>query len=196
MTSFMWLANVTGEFHRVGEDVSVMPKRPPTRLVDDPLGTLEQAIVDLRLAFTAKDTSGMLRQLTVLIYYAVQMTTNMQLHPYLSSAFLWVHEWQMSKIYADFAPAESAYEMLQDVTMKEVRDGYAVVTAATRVVGDHTLEDKADVVLTIPVETLLMLVPNKTHLPYAGLIGMGHQPLAASHTKGRDEWESQSSSAL
>ena len=61
----------------------------------------------------------MLRHLTVLIYFAVQMATSMHLHPYLSSTFLWVHEWQMGKIYTDFAPAESAYEMMQNLTMKE-----------------------------------------------------------------------------
>ena len=92
MTSCMWLANVTGEFlYRMGEDVTVVPKRAPSRLIDDPLGALEQAVGDLKLAFTAKDLSAMLRQVAVMIYYAVQMTTSLQLHPYLSSAFLWVH---------------------------------------------------------------------------------------------------------
>ena len=49
------------------------------------------------------------------------------------------------------------------------RGRYANVTADGRVVGDNSLEDKADVVLSVPVENLLMLVLNKTHLPYAGL---------------------------
>ena len=140
MTSFMWLANVTGEFlYRMGEDVTTVPKRTFPKLVDDPTGTLEQAMVDLKLALTARKNSAMLRRLTVMIYYAVQMTTSLQLHPYLSSAFLWIHEWQMSKIYKDFAPAESAYEMMQNVTMKAVRDGYVNVTATTRVVGEDSL---------------------------------------------------------
>ena len=34
-------------------------------------------------------------------------------------------------------------------------------------------------VLTIPVENLLMLVPYKTHLPFAGLASMGQSPLVA-----------------
>ena len=109
MTSFMWLANVTGEFlYRMGEDVTTVLKRTSPKLIDDPVGMLEQAVVDLKLALTARENSAMLRQLTVMIYYAVQMSTSLQLHPYLSSAFLWIHEWQMSKIYENFAPAESA----------------------------------------------------------------------------------------
>ena len=125
MTSFMWLANVTGVFiYRMGEDVTTVPKKTIARLVDDPLGMVEQALVDLKVAWASHDNSAMLRHLTVLIYFAVQMATSMHLHPYLSSTFLWVHEWQMGKIYADFAPAESAYEMMQNLTMKEVRDGY------------------------------------------------------------------------
>ena len=165
MTGFMWLANVTGEFlHRMGKDISTSPQRAPSQLMDDPFGMMEHSLVDLKLAFAAKDISTMLRQLTVLIYYAVQMATNLRLHPYLSSAFLWVHEWQMSKIHSDFAPAESAYDMLQNVTMKEVRDGYVNVMATSQVVGDNSLEDKADIVLTIPIESLLTLVSNRLHL--------------------------------
>ena len=46
MTSFMWLANVTGEFmHRMGEDVTTVPKQTIARLIDDPLGMVEQALV-------------------------------------------------------------------------------------------------------------------------------------------------------
>ena len=37
MTSFMWLANVTGEFiYQMGEDITTVPKRTRPRLVDDP----------------------------------------------------------------------------------------------------------------------------------------------------------------
>ena len=85
----------------------------------------------------------------------------------------------MSKIYTDFAPAESAYEMMQNLTMKQIRDGYVLVNTESRVIGDDILEEKADVVLTVPVENLLMLVPNQIHLPFAGLTGMGHLPLVA-----------------
>ena len=105
MTSCMWMANVTGEFlYRMGEDITTVPKRARPRLVDDPLGTMEQALVDLRVAWSTLDSSAMLRNLTVLIYFAIQMTSSLHLHPYLSSAFLWIHDWQMGKIYADFAP--------------------------------------------------------------------------------------------
>ena len=180
MTSFMWLANVTGEFlYRMGEDITTTPKRARPRLVDDPLGTMEQALVDLRVAWGAHDSSAMLRHLAVVIYFAVQMTTSLHLHPYLSSTFLWIHEWQMGKIYPDFAPAESAWEMMQNLTMKEIRNGYALVNNESRVLGDDILEEKADVVLTIPVENLLMLVPYKTHLPFAGMESMGQLPLVA-----------------
>ena len=186
MTSFMWLANVTGEFlYRMGEDVTTVPKRTLPRFVDDPVGMLEQALVDLKVAWTARDHSAMLRQLTVMIYYAVQMTTSLHLHPYLSSAFLWIHEWQMSKIYSDFAPAESAYEMMQNITMKEIRDGYVIVNAESRVIGDDPLEDKADVILTIPVENLLMLVPNKTHLPFCWSHRNGTNALGGRCYEGR-----------
>ena len=40
-------------------------------------------------------------------------------------------------------------------------------------------------VLTIPVENLLMLVPNQIHLPFAGLTGMGQLPLVADTKKGK-----------
>ena len=180
MTSCMWMANVTGEFlYRMGEDITTVPKRARPRLVDDPLGTMEQALVDLRVAWSTLDSSAMLRNLTVLIYFAIQMTSSLHLHPYLSSAFLWIHDWQMGKIYADFAPAESAWEMMQDLTMKEIRNGYVLVSKESRVVGDDTLEDKADVVLTIPVENLLMLVPYKTQLPYAGMAAFDQLPPVA-----------------
>ena len=78
-----------------------------------------------------------------------------------------------------FAPAESAYEMMQNLTMKRIRDGYVLVNPESRVIGDDILEEKADVVLTIPVENLLVLVPNQIHLPFAGLTGVGHLPLVA-----------------
>ena len=153
----------------MGEDVTTIPKRTVPRLVDDPLGMVEQALTDLKVAWTSHDNSAMLRHLAVLIYFAVQMATSLHLHPYLSSTFLWVHEWQMGKIYPDFAPAESAYEMMQNLTMKQIRDGYVLVNTESRVIGDDILEEKADVVLTIPVENLLVLVPNQIHLPFAGL---------------------------
>ena len=52
MTSCMWMANVAGEFlYRLGEDITTVPKRARPRLVDDPLGTMEQALVDLRGRF-------------------------------------------------------------------------------------------------------------------------------------------------
>ena len=197
MTSFMWLANVTGEFiYRMGEDVTTIPKRTIPRLVDDPLGMVEQSLIDLKVAWTSHDNSAMLRHLTVLIYFAVQMTTSLHLHPYLSSTFLWVHEWQVSKIYTDFAPAESAYEMMQNLTMKKIRDGYVLVNTESRVIGEDILEEKADVVLTIPVENLLMLVPNHIHLPFAGLTGMGHLPLVAETKQSNASSEVLASSPL
>ena len=180
MTSCMWMANVAGEFlYRMGEDITTVPKRARPRLVDDPLGTMEQALVDLRVAWSTLDSSAMLRNLTVLIYFAIQMTSSLHLHPYLSSAFLWIHDWQMGKIYADFAPAESAWEMMQDLTMKEIRNGYVLVSKESRVVGDDALEDKADVVLTVPVENLLMMVPYQTQLPYTGMAALDQLPPVA-----------------
>ena len=78
----------------------VAPVQLP-RLIDEPVSTLEQTVVDLRIAQEAKDTSSVLKQLGLVIYYAMLMATTMRLHPYLSSAFLWIHDWQLSKIYAD-----------------------------------------------------------------------------------------------
>ena len=75
----------------------------------------------------------------------------------------------MGKIYTDFAPAESAYEMMQNLTMKKIRDGYVLVNTESRVTGDDILDEKADVVLTIPVENLLTLVPNQILLAFRRL---------------------------
>ena len=98
------------------------------------------------------------------------MATTMRLHPYLSSTFLWIHEWQLSKIYDDYAPAESAFEMLKDVTMKEVKGGYVVMSNQTlKVLGDFALDDKADIALVAPVESLLDMVPSRLSVPYSGL---------------------------
>ena len=173
---------------------SVQFPKPTTQSVKRAM--VEQALVDLKVAWTSHDSSAMLRHLTVLIYFEVQMATSMRLHPYLSSTFLWVHEWQMGKIYEDFEPAESAYEMMQNLTMKKVRDGYVLVNTESRVIGDFILQEKADVVLTIPVENLLVLVPNQIHLPFAGLTGMGHLPLVAEIKKSNDSTEPLVSSPL
>ena len=100
------------------------------------------------------------------MYYSMMMATTMRLHPYLSSTFLWIHEWQLSKIYDDFEPAESAWEMLKDVTMKEVKGGYVVLSnQSLKILGDYALDDKADVVLMTPVESLLGMVPVQVSLP-------------------------------
>ena len=37
---------------------------------------------------------------------------------------------------------------------------------AMSLIGEDSLEEKADVVLTIPVENLLVLVPHQIHLPF------------------------------
>ena len=112
MTGMMWMANVVGEvLARMNEKVQTTPVRAPTQLVDDPMGTLEQAVVDLKIAHGVKDLSGMLKQLSLLLYYTMLMATNMQMYLYLSSAYLWIHEWQLSKIYRDLGKAESAYEI-------------------------------------------------------------------------------------
>ena len=62
---------------------------------------------------------------------------------------------------------------------EEIRNGYVLVSKESRVVGDDTLEDKADVVLTIPVENLLMLVPYQTQLPYTGMAALDQLPPVA-----------------
>ena len=88
------------------------------------------------------------------------LATRMQLHPYLSSTFLWIHEWQLGKIYSDLGQAESAYDMVQNATMKEVEDGYIIESHdGRRLLNDDTLDDKADLVLMTPVESLLVLLP-------------------------------------
>ena len=84
--------------------------------MSEPIGTMEQALVDLKIAYGARDLSRVLKQLALLTYYTVQMATGTQMHPYLSSA------------------------------------------------GEFSLEDNADIVLTIPVERLLILASNKLHV--------------------------------
>ena len=122
--------------------------------------------MDLRVAQEAKEVSGILKQLGLPLHYTMLMATTMRLHPYLSSTFLWIHAWQLNKIYSDLGRAESAYEMLQDASMKEVEDGYVIVSTRTlKVLGDDALDDKADVVLTTPVESLLDLVPSRLSMP-------------------------------
>ena len=64
----------------------------------------------------------------LLLYFTMVMATNLQLHPYLSSTYLWIHEWQWSKIYTDLGKAENAHDMVQDATLKQVEDGYAIVS--------------------------------------------------------------------
>ena len=126
MTSMMWLSNVVGEYlTKLSQSPEVAPITLP-RLIDDPVTTLEQTVMDLRIAQEAKEVAGILKHIGLLMYYSMMMATTMRLHPYLSSTFLWIHEWQMGKIYTDFAPAESAYEMMQNLTMKQTRDGYVL----------------------------------------------------------------------
>ena len=170
MTGVMWMSNVVGEYlTKLDQPPEVAPVHPP-RLIDDPVTTMEQVVMDLQIAQEAREASGILKQLGLLLYYVMLMATAMRLHPYLSSTFLWIHEWQLSKIYADFAPAESAHEMLKGVTMKEVKEGYILHDTQTlKVLGDFTLDDKADVVLMTPVESLLAMVPTRLNMPYSGL---------------------------
>ena len=170
MTSTMWMSNVVGEYlTKLDQQPEVAPVHLP-RLIDDPVTTLEQTVIDLRIAQEAREVSGVLKQIGLLQYYSMLMATAMRLHPYLSSTFLWIHEWQLSKIYDDFAPAESAFEMLKDVTMKQVKDGYVVLPNQTlKILGDFALDDKADVVLMAPVESLLDMVPSRLSMPYSGL---------------------------
>ena len=170
MTGMMWMSNVVGEYlTKLDQQPEVAPVHLP-RLIDDPVTTLEQTVMDLQIAYEAREISGILKQLGLLLYYVMLMATTMRLHPYLSSTFLWIHEWQLSKIYDDFAPAESAHEMLKGVTMKEVKEGYVIMDTQTlKVLGDITLDDKADVVLMAPVESLLDMVPSRLSMPYSGL---------------------------
>ena len=170
MIGMMWMSDVVGEYlTKLDQQPEVAPVHLP-RLIDDPVATLEQTVVDLRIAQEAREISGVLKQIGLLLYYSMLMATTMRLHPYLSSTFLWIREWQLSKIYDDFAPAESAFEMLKDVTMKQVKGGYVVLSNQTlKILGDYTLDDKADVVLMAPVESLLDMVPCRLIMPYSGL---------------------------
>ena len=82
--------------------------------------------------------------------------------------------------------------MLQDVSMKEVEEGYVIISTRTmRVAGEAALDDKADVVLMAPVESLLALVPLRLQLPYAGL---RDQRLPEKGDELRETGKSQSSS--
>ena len=51
-----------------------------------------------------------------------------------------------------------------------MKDWYVIVSTRTfKVLGEDALEDKADVVLMIPVESLLDMVPPRLSMPYTGL---------------------------
>ena len=132
MTSMMWLSNVVGEYlTELDQKPEVTPVHLP-RLIDDPVSTLEQTVMDLQVAHEAKDVSSILKQLGLLMHHTMLMATTMRLHPYISSTFLWIHmHGQLSKIYDDFGPAESAHEMLKGVTMKEVKNGYILASTQT-----------------------------------------------------------------
>ena len=67
MTSMMWLSNVVGEYlTKLDQKPEVAPVHLPS-LIDDPLSTLEQAVMDLQIAHEAKDASNILKQLGLLI---------------------------------------------------------------------------------------------------------------------------------
>ena len=77
--------------------------------------------------------------------------------------------------------AENAYGMVQNATLKEVEDGYAMVsTCGSRVLSETTLEDKAHVVLMTPAGSLLLLVPHRFNMPCPGLERMGPLPVKGS----------------
>ena len=97
MTNMMWLSNVVGEYMtKMDRKPEIAPVRLP-RLIDDPVSTMEQTVVDLRVAQEAKDVSSVLRQLGLLLYYTMLMATNTRLHPYLSSTFLWIRDWHSAR---------------------------------------------------------------------------------------------------
>ena len=194
------MANVVGEFlSRLGNRPEVSPVQVPSRLVDDPISTLEQAVVDLKLAHGTKDVPSILKQVGLLLYYTVLMAKKLQLHPYLSSTYLWIHSWQLSKIYVNLGKAEHAYEMVPDASMKEVKDGYVIASSkSSQVLRENALDDKADIVLMTPVESLLILVPFRLHMPVAGLDRERWQPEKGDEGQemGKSQELSASSSAL
>ena len=58
MISMMWLSNVVGEYlTKLSQPPEVAPVSLP-RLIDDPVTTLEQTVMDLRIAQESKETSG------------------------------------------------------------------------------------------------------------------------------------------
>ena len=75
MTSMMWLSNVVGEYlTKLSQPPEVAPITLP-RLIDDPVTTLEQTVMDLRIAQEAKETSGVLKHIGLLMYYSMMMAT-------------------------------------------------------------------------------------------------------------------------
>ena len=46
----------------MNEDVQVSPLRVPAAIIDDPVSNLEQAVSDLQIVFTEKNTAGILKQ--------------------------------------------------------------------------------------------------------------------------------------
>ena len=64
-TSMMWLSNVVGEYlSKLDQKPEVAPVHLP-RLIDDPVSTLEQAVMDLQIAHEAKEVSCILKQVSV-----------------------------------------------------------------------------------------------------------------------------------
>ena len=58
ITSMMWLSNVVGEYlTKLSQPPEVAPVSLP-RLIDDPVTTLEQTVMDLKIAQEAKEISG------------------------------------------------------------------------------------------------------------------------------------------
>ena len=104
MTGMMWLSNVVGEYlTKLDQESEVAPIHLP-RLIDDPVSTLEQVVMDLQIAHEAREIPGILKQLGLLMYYTMLMATTMRLHPYLR---------QLSCGYMNGSLARSMLTLLQ-----------------------------------------------------------------------------------
>ena len=110
MTAVMCMATAGGEFlHKVYVDVKSDTVKVPSSVIDDPVVHLEMADRDLQMAFEERSAAGVLKQVGILLYYTMLLATSMNLHPYLCSTFLWIHEWQLGKMRTTPRPKRLRY---------------------------------------------------------------------------------------
>ena len=98
----------------------------------------------------------------------------------------------LSKDYSDYSKAESAYDMIQEATLKDVFGGYMICAVnGQRLLSDAALADKADLILMVPVESLQVMVLHHFHMPMLDCLVQTGNPTRVrrtSKTNSTTEW--------